>query len=226
MQIVEFYDLVGSYNEMYLIVTILTFVLAIVSLLMVFRKNEHSNRIVSFTLTFLWLWIGVVFGIIVFGSFPTVLAGIEMTGSWYLFGGIFTVHGIILLYFGVIKDTVSYSWKPDTRHYLGLLFILFGVVIYPFVGVLAGRVFPGYPIFGIMPCPVTLFTIGLLLWSDVKPTFPVVIIPIFWAFMGIVPLLFYEVYADIVTILAGTIALVYYLKWPAESGNLSPEGAE
>jgi len=201
---------------MYLIVIILTYVLAIVALLMVFRKSTHSNRIISFALTFLWLWIGVVFGMIVFGPFPTVLAGIEMTGSWYLFGSLFAIHGIIMLYFGVVKDTMSFTWKPDNRHYIGLVIIIFGLIIYPFVGVLTGRVFPEYPIFGIMPCPVTLFTIGLLLWSDVKPSLPLVIIPIFWALMGIIPVLFYEVYADIGTILAGIIAIFYYVKWPEE----------
>lgn len=41
-------------------------------------------------------------------------------------------------------------------------------------------------------------------------------IPIFWALMGIVPVLFYEVYADIGTILAGIVALFYYVKWPAD----------
>ena len=216
MQVEEFFDLFGSYNEMYLIVIVLTNVLAIIALLMVFRKSEYSNRVISFTLAFLWLWIGIVFGILVFGPFPTVLAGIEMSGSWYLFGSIFAIHGIILLYFGVIKDTVSYSWKPGSRHFFGLLFIVFGLVIYPFVGVLTGRVFPEYPVFGIAPCPVTLFTIGLLLWSDKKPSLPLVAIPIFWALMGVVPVLFYGIYADIVTILSGIIALYYYVKWPAD----------
>jgi len=201
---------------MYLIVIVLTNVLAIIALVMVFRKSEYSNRVISFTLAFLWLWIGIVFGILVFGPFPTVLAGIEMSGSWYLFGSIFAIHGIILLYFGVIKDTASYSWKPGSRHFFGLLFIVFGLVIYPFVGVLTGRVFPEYPVFGIAPCPVTLFTIGLLLWSDKKPSLPLVVIPIFWALMGVVPVLFYGIYADIVTILSGIIALHYYVKWPAD----------
>ncbi len=216
MQVEEFFDLFGSYNEMYLIVIVLTNVLAIISLLMVFRKSEYSNRVISFTLAFLWLWIGIVFGILVFGPFPTVLAGIEMSGSCYLFGSIFAIHGIILLYFGVIKDTASFSWKPGSRHFFGLLFIVFGLVIYPFVGVLTGRVFPEYPVFGIAPCPVTLFTIGLLLWSDKKPSLPLMAIPIFWALMGIVPVLFYGIYADIITILSGIIALYYYVKWPAD----------
>ena len=81
LQVEEFFDLIVSYNEMYIIVIALTYVLAIVALLMVFKKSTYSNRIISLTLSFLWLWIGIVFGILVFGPFPTVLAGIEMTGS-------------------------------------------------------------------------------------------------------------------------------------------------
>ncbi|MHA2164088.1 MAG: DUF6064 family protein [Candidatus Thorarchaeota archaeon] len=216
MQVEEFFDLFGSYNEMYLIVIILTYVLAFVAMLMAFRKSDYSNRVISLTLTFLWLWIGIVFGFLVFGPVPAVMAGIEIPGAWYLFGGIFVIHGIILLYFGVIKDAVSFTWKPDTQHYIGLLLILYGLVLYPLVGILTGRVFPEYPVFGIAPCPVTLFTIGLLLWSDVKPSLAFFAIPIFWGFMGIAPVLFYEVFADIGTVLAAIIALYYYVKWPAD----------
>jgi len=216
LQVEEFFDLFGSYNEMYLPMIALTSILAIVALLMVFRKSEYSNRIISLTLAFFWFWIGIVFGILVFGPTPTVIAGTEYIGLWYLFGSIFAIHGIILLYFGVIKDGASFSWEPSYRHYIGLLIIIFGLVIYPFIGVLTGRVFPEYPVFGIAPCPVTLFTIGLLLWSDKKPSLPLMFIPIFWAFMGIVPVLLYGIYADIVTILAGFVALFYYVKWPTD----------
>jgi hypothetical protein len=63
---------------------------------------------------------------------------------------------------------------------------------------------------------VTLFTIGLLLWCDTKPSLPFWAIPIFWGIMATVPVLFYQVYADVGTVLAGIVALLYYLKWPAE----------
>ncbi len=216
MQVEEFFDLFGSYNEMYLIVIVLTYVLAIVGLLMAFKKSEYSNRIISLILSFLWLWVGIVFGILFFGPVPAVMAGIEIPGAWYLFGGIFAIHGIIMLYLGVIKDTISYTWKPDQRHYIGLILILYGLVLYPLIGILTGRIFPEYPIFGIAPCPVTLFTIGLLLWCDKKPSLPFWVIPIFWGIMGAVPVLFYQVYADVGTVLAGIIALLYYVKWPSE----------
>ena len=216
MQVEEFFDLFGTYNEMYLIVIVLTYVLAIVSLLFVFKKNEYSNRFISLTLAFLWSWVGVVFGILVFSPLPIVMAGIELPGAWYLFGGLFALHGIILLFNGVIKDAVSYSWMPDSRHYLGLLLILFGLVIYPLVGIPTGRVYPEYPVFGISPCPVTLFTLGLLLWADVRPSLEFWLIPIVYGFIGIGPVLFYGIYADLVTILSGIIGLYYFLRWPAE----------
>jgi hypothetical protein len=216
LQIEEFFDLFGTYNEMYLAAIVLTYVLAIISLFMTIRKNNYSNRFISFTLVFLWSWVGVVFGILVFSPLPIVMAGIELPGTWYLFGGIFAIHGIILLFNGVFKDAASYTWKNNPRHYIGLLLILFGLVLYPIIGALTGRVFPDYPIFGIAPCPVTLFTIGLLLWTDERPSLEFWFIPIFWGFMGIAPVLFYAVYADIGTIASAIIGLYYYLRFPAD----------
>jgi hypothetical protein len=214
LQVEEFFDLFISYNEMFLVVIILTYVLAVIALFMVYSKRDYSNRFISLTLAFLWLWVGIIFGILVFGPVPVVMAGIEIPGAWYLFGSIFAIHGIILLYFGVLKDTVSYNWKPDSRHYIGLILILYGLVLYPLVGILTNRVIPEYPIFGIAPCPVTAFTIGLLLMSEVRPSFLLWIIPIFWGFMGTAPVIFYEVYADIGTVIAALIALYHYIKWP------------
>jgi hypothetical protein len=158
--------------------------------------------------------VGLVFGILIFGPVPVVMAGIEMPGTWYLFGVIFAIHGIILLYFGVVKDTISYNWTPDSRHYIGLILVLYGLVLYPLVGIITGRVILEYPIFGIAPCPVTAFTIGILLMSDERPPLQLWIIPIFWGFMGAGPVLFYEIYADIGTVIAALIALYYYVKWP------------
>ncbi|MFW9889235.1 MAG: DUF6064 family protein [Candidatus Thorarchaeota archaeon] len=214
MQVEEFYDLFGTYNEMYLIAILLTYALAIISLFMVFRKNDYSNRFISFTLAFLWSWIGVVFGILVFSPLPLVMGGIEIPGVWYLFGGVFAIQGIILLFSGVFKDTVSYTWKSDSRHYLGLILILYSLALYPLIGFLHGRVYPEYPIFGIAPCPVTIFTIALLLWSDTRPSLEFWIIPIFWGFMGLAAILVYQVYADIVLVLSGLIGLYYYIRWP------------
>jgi hypothetical protein len=216
LQVEEFFDLFRTYNEMYLVVIILTYVLAVFALLMTFRKNDYSNRFISFTLAFLWSWVGVVFGILVFSPLPVVMAGIELPGTWYLFGGIFAIHGIILLFNGVFKDMVSYTWRPDSRHYIGLFLILFGLVLYPMIGALSGRVYPEYPVFGTSPCPVTLFTIGLLLWADERPSLEFWAIPIFWGFMGIAPVLFYGVYADIGTVLSAIIGLYYWMRWSAE----------
>ena len=63
---------------------------------------------------------------------------------------------------------------------------------------------------------MSLFTIGLLLWADVRPSLEFWFIPIVWGFIGIGPVLFYGVYADLGTILSAIIGLYYYLKWPPE----------
>lgn len=63
----------------------------------------------------------------------------------------------------------------------------------------------------------TSFDILSLIWNAMLLGVEVVvIIPMFWGFMGVGPELFYEVYADIGTILAAIIGLYYYLRWPAD----------
>jgi hypothetical protein len=43
------------------------------------------------------------------------------------------------------------------------LLIVHAMLVYPVLGIVSGHVYPGQPIFGVAPCPTTIFTFGLLL---------------------------------------------------------------
>jgi hypothetical protein len=39
------------------------------------------------------------------------------------------------------------------------------MVVYPLLGIRFGHSYPRAPLFGVAPCPTTIFTFGLLLWA-------------------------------------------------------------
>jgi MFS family permease len=57
-------------------------------------------------------------------------------------------------------------------------------VIYPLAGLAAGHIYPRLPMFGITPCPVTLFTCGLLLLTTAPPPRGLLPIPFIWSVIG------------------------------------------
>jgi hypothetical protein len=128
-----------------------------------------------------------------------------MTGMWYFSGILFVIQSIILLVYGLVKNVLSFSLDLSPCSIVGAIFVFYAMIIYPLIGALTGYLYPKYPIFGTAPCPVTIFTSGLLLWTNKKVPLVVTLIPFIWGIMGIMPVLVLNVYADIGLILSGVI---------------------
>ncbi len=100
--------------------------------------------------------------------------------------------------------------QPNLQGILGGLFILYGLIIYPTLGYFLGHVYPTSPTFG-APCPTTIFTFGLLLWTDrVFPRY-VIGIPLLWSLIGFMAALSFTISEDyglLITGLPGTLVIL------------------
>ncbi len=156
-------------------------------------------------MSFLWLWSGIVFFIVFYGPAEVALFDLTVTGLWYIVGVLFIVEGILILVLGVARSSLSFKIGRDQYSIAGAVMIVYGTIIYPVVGLLTGFTYLTYPIFGIAPCPVTIFTLGLLQWTDQKVSVSVTIIPFIWAVMGVLPVIVLGIWADVGLILSGII---------------------
>ena len=209
----DFYRTLQSYNETFWPMIIITFLLGIVVVYLAARKSGSSSKVISAILSFLWIWSGIVFFIIYYGSMEVEFLGLVMPGVWYLGGVLFLFQGVLFLIFGVVKSQLSFRLGGDWLSVVGALMIVYAMVIYPVIGFLTGYGYPRYPVFGVAPCPLTIFSLGLFQWSDRKMPIAVVLIPFIWALMGIMPVLALNVWADIGELLSAIIGLplvLYY----------------
>ena len=76
---------------------------------------------------------------------------------------------------------------------------------YPALGDALGHRYPAAPTFG-LPCPTTIFTIGLLLWAAHRMPRAVLVIPIVWAVFGFQAAVFLGVREDLGLLVAGASA--------------------
>jgi hypothetical protein len=81
----------------------------------------------------------------------------------------------------------------------------------PAVGYALGRVYPESPTFG-APCPVVIFTFGLLMWADKKLPWYLLIIPVLWAFIATSAALTFGVKEDFGLLVAGTIGTAFIIR--------------
>lgn len=66
---------------------------------------------------------------------------------------------------------------------MGWSFVIYAVVLYPLIGIATGHGYPHLPMFGVTPCPVTIFTFGMLRMSDPVPR-RLLEIPLVWSLIG------------------------------------------
>jgi hypothetical protein len=80
-----------------------------------------------------------------------------------LIGAMFAVQGLLLADATLRGGALRFDAAPGSRRWVGWALMAYAAVLYPLIGVCTGHAYPKLPMFGITPCPVTLFTLGVLL---------------------------------------------------------------
>jgi hypothetical protein len=163
--------------------------MAISAVFIILKNYLFGNKFVNLVLSFLWLWMGVVYHIIFFS---------KINPAAYIFGSLFIIQSFLFLFFGVFKSKLHYT-RPNA---VGIIFILFALFIYPFLGILFGHIYPANPTFG-LPCPTTIFTFGILLFTERKIPFYIYLIPFLWSLIGFTAALNLGIYEDTGLLIAG-----------------------
>lgn len=204
----EFFTLIELYNVRVWPVHFVTFLLGVSAVILTLKRAVYSDRIISAILAFLWLWSGVVFFMVFFGDMTLTFLGFTPPGFAYVSGALFIIQSILFLYFGVIRGSLGYGSEGGPFATVGLVAIVYAMVVYPIIGYITGHTLPGYPLFGSAPCPVTIFTVGMLMLATRRLPHVVPIIPLIWGLMGIVAVVVFTVWADVGLFAAGILAVV------------------
>ena len=61
--------------------------------------------------------------------------------------------------------------------------IFYAMVAYPLIGLAVGERYPAMPLFGLAPCPLLIFTFGLMLWASCARWW-LWIVPLLWSAIG------------------------------------------
>lgn len=168
------------------------------------RPSSSSSRVIAGILTFLWLWTGLAYHIAFFAP---------INPAAKLFGAFNVLQGMVFLMYGVVRDKLCFGFRPDVRGIVGALLILYALVIYPVLGHSFGHAYPSSPTFG-LPCPTTIFTFGILLWTVRKVPKVILAIPFLWSLIGFSAALTMGIYEDIGLLVSGVFATALIMTRP------------
>ena len=171
----QFLNVFREYNTAIWPIQVLAYAAGIGALGLSVRDSVRSDRLISAVLAAFWIWMGAVYHLTFFRT---------INSAAIAFGGVFVLEGLALIVAGVVRRDLRFAVRSDVYGWLGGAFILYALVLYPVLGAWLGHGYPQAPMFGVAPCPTTIFTFGLLLWTTGRVPGWLLIIPALWAVIG------------------------------------------
>jgi Family of unknown function (DUF6064) len=194
----EFFAVFAAYNSAVWPVQLLLVGFGVVVVGAALRPRHWSSRLASGILALLWIWMGLVYH---FGFFRAInpAAGLFAAG--------FVLEGALLGVEGGVRGRLDFHVQPTPQGFVGALLIGYALVGYPLLAYLLGQQFPATPTFG-LPCPTTIFTLGVLLWLQRPAPVSLLVIPLAWSVIGTTAALQLGVGEDFGLVVAGVLTVV------------------
>ena len=193
----QFLGVFVNYNDVIWPIQIAAYVLGAISIASLFRRTRASDRVIAGILAAMWLWTGVAYHAL---SFSVI------NKAAYIFAALFIVEGCYLVYAGVYRDQIRFGLRPILATAVGISLMAYTAIAYPLIGVATGHRYPEMPMFGVTPCPVTIFTFGMLLLTLRPVPSWLFVIPFVWSLIGGSAAILLNVPQDWLLLVSGFIA--------------------
>lgn len=170
----QFLAVFASYNVAIWPAQAIAYGLGLIAVALVSLRRVAASRAAAAILATMWLWTG--------GAYHwAFFTGIN--GAAWGFGALFVGQALLTIHAGVRRTELQLGSVSGLRAWTGGALIAYAAILYPLVGLWAGQAWPGMPMFGVTPCPVTLFTFGLFLLAKTVPR-GLLVVPGLWSLIG------------------------------------------
>ena len=194
----EFIEVFAQYNLAVWPMQVLAYALGAAMVAALWRGSRSSGIFIAGGLAAMWLWTGIVYQWMHFASINRAAIG---------FGAMFVLQGILLAVAATLGK-LRFQPPSGTSAWLGAALVIYAAALYPIVGGLAGDKYPAMPMFGIAPCPVVIFTFGMLLLATSHVPRWLLVIPVVWSLIGGSAAFLLGIQQDWLLLLSGLSVLV------------------
>jgi hypothetical protein len=196
----QFFEVFEKYNTSVFPMQLVFFLLAIGSFLFFNSKTPKKDFYIGAFLGMIWLWMGIVYHILFFSV---------INNAAFLFGGVFILQGIFILYH-TFTGRLIFSFYKSPKAITGYFLLIFSLIIYPLIGYISNGSYSKVISIG-LPCPTTIYTFGIFLLTEKRFAKYLLIIPSGWAVIGLGAAFNFGVYQDLLLPLAAIISNVLLL---------------
>jgi hypothetical protein len=171
----QFLAVFVAYNEAIWPIQIAAYLLGAIAVALLFWNPPGADRIIVAIVAAMWLWTGVAYHALFFSA---------INKAAYIFAALFIAQGGALIYAGVYRDQVRFGNRTRPLSWVGVALMIYAAILYPLIGLSTGHRYPEIPMFGVTPCPVTIFTFGLFLLATPPLSRWLLVIPFIWSLIG------------------------------------------
>ena len=193
----QFFEVFARYNQSVWPMQIVLNLLALGAVVLLFRGGQWQSRLIAAVLSFFCAWMAIAYH---FAFFTAI-----NPAAW-LFGVLFLAGAIWFPWIGIIRSRLQFLPHGGIHGWAGGMLIVFALIAYPLLGYMLGHRYPAVPTFG-LPCPTTIFTIGMLLFAAPPVPRSVFVVPLLWSVIGSIAAFQLGVLQDLGLLVAGLIGL-------------------
>ena len=196
----QFFSVFAEYNAAIWPLQILAYGLGLIAVFALWRNVSRADKVILPVLAILWAVNGVGYHLSFFSEINPLASA---------FGVAFVLQAVMFAAAVVFPNDLRWKLGRDIRSALGVLCIVYALLIYGVLGWRAGHGLMAGPLFGVAPCPTTIFTIGLLVLARGKWVSWLSIIPMLWSLVGLAAALQLGVPEDLGLPAAGLVLAIF-----------------
>ena len=205
----EFLHVFVEYNQGIWPLQMIAAALGAMAIVLLFIARAWADRTIAAILVVLWTIMGVGYHWLYFS---------KINSAAILFGALFVVAALVFLVEGVVGKRMRFRMAWDLRGWLASTLFAYSLIVYPIVGLVATHPYPETPLFGVVPCPTTIFTLGLLVLASHPRPLLLAAVPLVWTAIGGSAAILLNVPQDWGLFIAGLIWVgVWIQQRPSES---------
>jgi len=171
----QFFDVFRAYNEAFWPAPLAWSLAALVVVWVVIRAGQSATEAAGLFLAAVWAWAGVAYHLLFLAP--------RNPAAW-AFGAIFVLQAGIFLRGAFIRRDIVFQPRLDAYGVAGAVMIGWALIAYPLIALGLGHAYPRLPTFGV-PCPTSIFTFGMLLWTVGRLPPHFLVVPLLWSLVAI-----------------------------------------
>lgn len=194
----QFFDVFEAYNSAIWPAPIAAYALGIALLIAVLLAPDSAGRAACLMISALWAWTGIAYHGMFFATVNPMASAFAL---------LFVAHAVVFAVYG-LRGSVVLGRGRGVAGVLAWSMIAYAMLAYPLLNETLGHSLPRAPVFGLTPCPLVIFTLGVLMLADARVPWPLLIGPLLWAAIGGSAAFLLNVAADLALPLAALLAVV------------------